>query len=494
MLFKMTAPNDLAALLPILAFEEELAAGLKFGERESLSIRLALEEAITNVIEHAFEPGQEESFDVLFETDSSKLTITIREKGMPLEIRQAADPKATQGTRGLGLGLKLMNAAMDQIDFRNLGREGKELRLIKHLPRAAEPEGAGASVTPSPAGCVRAHVGPFKVRPFEPEDAAKVSRVAYKTYRYTYNDEFIYYPDQIVEMNRQGKIHSAIASNEAGEVVGHAAFKLAEPGAPVAEAGLLMVTPEYRHTRAVLRLAQFIMAKAEEMGMEGVYAQAVTSHTISQKATALFGFKDCAILLGAFYSDLTFYGIDAEAGQKESGVVTYRQFVPRATRNLYPPALHRDVVRTLYDSLGLPVNLPEAPTAAPVGPSALHCARNTTTNTVEIVVESYGATVVADIAGILRDLKLDRFDSACLRLDLEHPLTSSLAEEFERLGFFFAGVLPYGHSGKDCLILQYLNNLRIDYSKVRIHSERGQELLQYVEHAANGPLHETPSA
>jgi anti-sigma regulatory factor (Ser/Thr protein kinase) len=38
-----------------------------FGEKDSAMILLALEEAVTNVIEHAFEDGEKATFKVIFE-------------------------------------------------------------------------------------------------------------------------------------------------------------------------------------------------------------------------------------------------------------------------------------------------------------------------------------------------------------------------------------------------------------------------------------------
>ena len=49
----------------------------------------------------------------------------------------------------------------------------------------------------------------------------------------------------------------------------------------------------------------------------------------------------------------------------------------------------------------------------------------------------------------------------------------------EMLGFFFAGIIPEMFEG-DALRLQYLNNVNIDFEKVRIASDFGKKLLAYV--------------
>ena len=46
-------------------------------------------------------------------------------------------------------------------------------------------------------------------------------------------------------------------------------------------------------------------------------------------------------------------------------------------------------------------------------------------------------------------------------------------------GFFFAGILPRS-SENDELILQYLNSHMIDFDQLKINSDKGKELLEYI--------------
>ena len=47
------------------------------------------------------------------------------------------------------------------------------------------------------------------------------------------------------------------------------------------------------------------------------------------------------------------------------------------------------------------------------------------------------------------------------------------------MGFFFAGILPESRIG-DALILQYLNNVRLEYDKIQLLSDISKELLNYI--------------
>jgi serine/threonine-protein kinase RsbW len=53
-------------------------------------------------------------------------------------------------------------------------------------------------------------------------------------------------------------------------------------------------------------------------------------------------------------------------------------------------------------------------------------------------------------------------------------------QQCKQLGFFFAGVLPFGLHNRHELILQYMNNLEINYDMIKPYSERAAGILEYV--------------
>ncbi len=57
--------------------------------------------------------------------------------------------------------------------------------------------------------------------------------------------------------------------------------------------------------------------------------------------------------------------------------------------------------------------------------------------------------------------------------------TINYIEDLESLGFFFAGVFP--NDKKQYLVLQYLNNVPIDYKRIVLVSDFAQELGAYVQ-------------
>jgi serine/threonine-protein kinase RsbW len=75
-----------------------------------------------------------------------------------------------------------------------------------------------------------------------------------------------------------------------------------------------------------------------------------------------------------------------------------------------------------------------------------------------------------------------------LFLNLEDPATYHHTAEFEKMGFFFAGILPLGRIG-ETLCLQYLNNVDFDYGAVAAHTDTAKALLAYIrQHDPNEQL------
>jgi serine/threonine-protein kinase RsbW len=134
---ELSITNDLSYLPAVQAFAGEVARECGFGEGDKARILLALEEAVTNVIEHAFEYGERATFKIIFEPRSTCLTVIVKDKGLPFApnlVPQFTINKDLEHEPAYGLGSLLMRKSVDEVTFHNLGREGKEVHLTKYFP------------------------------------------------------------------------------------------------------------------------------------------------------------------------------------------------------------------------------------------------------------------------------------------------------------------------------------------------------------------------
>jgi len=277
--FKITVPND-ASYLPIVQLcIREVSKKFGFDESDILKIELGFEEIFMNVIEHTFEKDEENVFDIICKQNPRGIEIIVKEQGMPFDPNRAPHyvPAADIDTASVsGLDIYLTQKVFDKVSFHNLGPRGKETHLIKYLTNAnieqylidseVTDEKASHETLPVITGKID-----YEVRCMKPEEAIEVSRCAYRTHRYTIYDDSIYYPEQIVELNRTGMMISAVAVTKENTIMGHGALVYPYPGAKIAEFNFLFVNPEYRGKGCTDRFTSFLIASAKERGLAGVY-------------------------------------------------------------------------------------------------------------------------------------------------------------------------------------------------------------------------------
>jgi GNAT superfamily N-acetyltransferase len=388
-----------------------------------------------------------------------------------------------------GLGSHLMKTSVDAFEFHNLGREGKEIHLIKYLPFKSVVDLHEASELERYEG-----IGDEKVKAVEKRaydlrtmflsESLEVSKLFYRAYGYSYGIESIYYPDRFTKLHEDGTIVSMVTVAD-NEVVGHVALVKEHKESIIAEAAMAVVRPDFRGQGCQNAMIRALVDKAHEIGLAAIFSKAVTNHPYAQKAGQNAGFKRCALILGLIPADRSFKGIHAALSQRETVIYGFMPLTNPSGITIYPPAHHREFIEYLYNYLGLDrtMAIPADPAAARAGREDRTSAVTTTVvptyNRAIIVIQRYGEHVVSETKVILKDLCVKKIDQITLYLPLLDPSTGLLCEEFEKLGFFFGGILPFYDSG-DVLILQYLNNVSIDYSAIQVASEASEKIVAYI--------------
>ena len=97
-------------------------AGLEAGLDESAICRcqLAVDEACTNIIEHAYEGEGRGNIDIACEPAAGELTITIEDQGKQFDPGSVPQPQLTTSLEDIqvgGLGLYFMRQVMDAVEF-----------------------------------------------------------------------------------------------------------------------------------------------------------------------------------------------------------------------------------------------------------------------------------------------------------------------------------------------------------------------------------------
>jgi len=106
-------------------------------EDEEFQIRLAVNEACTNIIQYAYSGRSDKSIVIRFSMSGKDLEIEIRDWGKPFDPETVPQPDTTSGLfdrKVGGMGIFLMKNMMDEIKYVFHAGKYNELRMIKHIP------------------------------------------------------------------------------------------------------------------------------------------------------------------------------------------------------------------------------------------------------------------------------------------------------------------------------------------------------------------------
>jgi anti-sigma regulatory factor (Ser/Thr protein kinase) len=482
---RLIIPSDARYAEVAVRYAAAVAQLIGFDERAQNQIVNGLQVALTAIIRYSFEPHERAALDISCERIPAGLKILVRDKGLPFD----GTAPASSEPKFLEQAPLSLRDHFDEIFFNNLGREGKEVVLIKHLPdRSLEEYEAVclyeiADSLPAAEPLPQARM-PCTVRSMEPADALEISKTVYRTYGYSYAHDYVYYPEKIIALNASGAVHSALAVTAENRVVGHCAFSLWRDNPQIAELGQGVIVPEYRSQGCFARLTAYLIAAARSRGLQGVFTEAVTVHPFSQKTALRMGLRDCAFLACLVPPTVDFKGVTRGPMTRAGMLTQFKYLLPPPSRPIYAPPQHAGMLRAIYANLN-PAAPPQLQTSPPpmaseAGESIYSINLIRSLNFARMQIKRFGADIVADIRSKLRELSLQRWDVIHLVLSLSDPQTSLLCDKFEELGFFFAGILPLGDSSGDTLVLQYVNTVCNRYGVVQTASSFASDLVAYV--------------
>ncbi len=108
-----------------------VASRLKFKRSQIRRLILAVDEACTNVIRHAYQGDKKKQIIICFKVFDDRLEILIKDfgrKGKPDTFKS----RDLKDIRPGGLGIHLINKVMDEVNYDTSHPLGTELHLVKY--------------------------------------------------------------------------------------------------------------------------------------------------------------------------------------------------------------------------------------------------------------------------------------------------------------------------------------------------------------------------
>ena len=135
----LVIPSQTERLKDVRQFVAEAAKSFGFTEEDSNKITLAVDEACTNIIKHAYSFGKDNTIRLHISMTGTIFEITITDQGKPFDPARISAPNMkeylTKFKRG-GLGMYLMKTVMDKVEYDFKPGPVNRVRLTKYLPGA----------------------------------------------------------------------------------------------------------------------------------------------------------------------------------------------------------------------------------------------------------------------------------------------------------------------------------------------------------------------
>jgi serine/threonine-protein kinase RsbW len=131
----VTIPSATRYLARVRRFVDKQATAAGLSERAVDEVRLAVDEACANAIEHAYGGRETGQVEVATEREPGRFTVIIRHGGVPFDRAKYQPPdldRAMHERRKGGFGVALMHRLVDTVEYRQRGSTS-EVCLVKLL-------------------------------------------------------------------------------------------------------------------------------------------------------------------------------------------------------------------------------------------------------------------------------------------------------------------------------------------------------------------------
>ena len=134
--FQLSIRSEASNLSAVADFIAAAAGQSGLNDRDTYNIQMAVDEAVTNVIEHAYRGRTDGRIDIYCERHGNDFIVEIQDFGKPFDAARVPTPR-TRGPLARrsvgGLGVFFMRKLMDTVEFNSTPGNGNRVRMVKHI-------------------------------------------------------------------------------------------------------------------------------------------------------------------------------------------------------------------------------------------------------------------------------------------------------------------------------------------------------------------------
>jgi serine/threonine-protein kinase RsbW len=132
--FQLSVGSDMKNLAVIAGFVTKVAEKLGLDEDETFALQMAIDEACSNVMEHAYCGRSDGKVWLQVQAEDDQVVVVIRDQGEPFDPKSVPRPDISaplHKRQNGGLGLYLMEKLMDSVEWEFDPERGNTLTMRK---------------------------------------------------------------------------------------------------------------------------------------------------------------------------------------------------------------------------------------------------------------------------------------------------------------------------------------------------------------------------
>lgn len=436
------------------------------------------EELIHNAIIHAYK-DERGYIEISLHPFKTGLRIDVHDWGIPMSHKKH---KSVPLEKDASLGFNRIYNLVDTFEYHNLGKEGKKFIIIKY---ASHPWNIQNNLSIQASFSHKKEVKevadpniPVTIREFKEGDEEGVATLIYKNYGHSYIKDLFYYPLKILEFHGK-KFYSVVAECD-GKIVGHFAFVLVAEST-IAEIGIVVVDPLFKGKGIMNRMLKLILEKAEEIGLDAVFGEAIMYHTFSQKSNLRHGFSESALMLGKTPLNITIENIELTKAYKRGAVLVGYHFFHTYKKSLYLPKVYRKQVEQTYVNAGISFTKKKKKIDKIPEHVFLTYQFDPPSNIATIRVDRYGKDFKHKFLLLVSQLRAKHCDMLYVDISLENiPQINKVVNIMNKRGFFYSGIMFLCHEKEDYLRLQLKHSDRVGSKNYVCYSNFCKALSDFI--------------
>lgn len=318
----------------------------------------------------------------------------------------------------------------------------------------------------------------IRYRLLESGDVPALQTLLERCYGDSYFDALYYDGDALSSAIKEKRLRSCIALNEAGEIVAHLGMRHPN-GSLTSDSSLAIVDPRYRAQGLLIETGVRLSQTCLEMGLCGIYGQAVTVHTYTQQSNLKGGAGVSGIYLNYIPAGQRFLESEQAQSNCPTPAVLMLTILSQAPiRSCYIPEQYATQIHEAFNSCKMQRDLLVSTPPLPLQ-SLIEKSYKPLQRVCYFWAEKLGADLLDQIKEQIRALKSHPINAFYIHLPLDQGELDEHITQLRHAGFFYAGLLPE-YSQRDWLILQFITGPEPDWTSVQLSGERTNALLQFI--------------